>query len=96
LIKCWENVTILEEPRLIFQYRCIEIVLQEYLLDNEAYKEMDFHVPEPEFQNGQRVYRNWKSGNWAIRVQNELKKFEIVSLKILAILLFCDETKVTT
>jgi hypothetical protein len=55
LIKCWENVTILEEPRLIFQYRCIEIVLQEYLLDNEAYKEMDFHVPEPEFQNGQRV-----------------------------------------
>jgi hypothetical protein len=93
LCKRWEQVAIIDNLELILHYRRIDIVLQEFLQDPKSFEQMNFNIELHRTKEGERIYRDWTTGDW---IQSVIAKYKQSNYFLLGILLFCDEARVNT
>jgi hypothetical protein len=61
----WQRQVLLEKPSFTCYYRPIDVVLQEFLVNNQAYDSMNFQIEGlTQTNDGKRVYRDWRTGDW--------------------------------
>lgn len=80
----------MENPHLVLHYRRLDIVLQEFLQNPHSFHAMNFSIQRIFTNKGERVYKDWRTADWAQRITQRIMS----NVLPLPILLFCDETMV--